>query len=295
MRKIFNIVLVVLLLSSCEKNIPEQSYSENWFVAFESTKIEGKESVSEIRIPVILADNGRKEVVTVDFELTPAEGVTEGIHYVLLNETNTLTFEAGVSVEYITIAPIDDLNPNDDKSIHVNLTSNSKNYTIGLPGPDQNQSTCELTIKEDDCPLTLDLFSGKIEGLEDSPWWKDCPGNYEWTPIEEIEPGKIKYKISGWFYPQLLTSDWAWYGSESELTFFGTTVIIDVTNPADPRYSMLEEDAFVDIDSWGMSTKPVDNEPLNIDVCGKYVEIPYTMLGSSWVHSYIFTVKFHFD
>ncbi len=295
MKKILNIILVILLFSSCENNIPDQSYNENWFVAFENTNVKGKESVSEIQIPVILADNGRKEVVTVDFELAPAEGVIEGIHYNLLNESNTLTFEVGVGVEYITIIPIDDLEPIGDKSIQITITSNSKNYAIGLPGPDQNQSTCELTIKEDDCPLTLELFSGQIEGLEDSPWWKDCPGKYEWIPIEEIEPGKIKYEISGWFYAQLLTSGWAWYESESELSFFGTTVIIDVTNPADPRYTMLEEVFMIDSEGWELSTKPVNNESLSIDICSKYVEIPYTVLGTSWAHGYIFTVKFQFD
>lgn len=296
MKKILNIILVILLFSSCENNIPEQSYNEDWFVAFENTNIEGKESVSEIQIPVILADNGRREVVTVDFELTPAEGVIEGTHYELLNESNTLTFEYGVGIEYITIIPIDDLDPKGDKSIQITITSNSKSYTIGLPGPDQNQSTCELTIKDDDCPLDLDLFSGNIEGLEDSPWWKDCPGKYKWTPIEEIEPGKIKYTISGWFYAQTLTSDWAWYGSESEIEFYPSTVIIDVTNPADPRYTMQEEPIFyVPAEDWGCKMKPVDNQPLKIDVCGKYVEIPYTILGSGWAHNYTFTVKFQFD
>ena len=55
------------------------------------------------------------------------------------------------------------------------------------------------------------------------------------------------------------------------------------------------EPGFVDSDGWELSTKSVDNEPLSIDVCSKYVEIPYTVLGTSWAHGYVFTVKFQFD
>ncbi len=295
-KNIFYLFIALILVANYSCDEKDWSYNEGAFIAFKDNTVQGKESLDSILIPVLISDNGRKETIEVTFELTPAEGVAEGLHYNLLNASNTLTFAPGVGVEYIRIEPVNDLTPEDDKSIQLTITSNSKNYSTGLPGPDKNQTSCELIIKEDDCPLTLDLFSGRIEGLEDSPWWTDSPGKYEWTPVAEIEPGKIEYKISGWFYPQLLTSNWNWYESESEIEFLPVTVILDVTDPANPKYSMLEEPAFtVPAEDWGYDMKPVDNQPLNIDVCGKYVEIPYTLLGSSWVHNYVFTVKFQFE
>ena len=296
MRKlILYIFLIVISFYSCENELSDHKFDEGSFVAFESAIVEGKESVSVIKVPVLVVDEGRKEQVTVDFRIIESDTVSENVQYRVLNDTRTLTFASGVGVQYILIEPIDDIDPEEDKPFDIEITSNSKNYRIGFTGKDELNKSCRVVIKEDDCPLTLNWFSGKVVGLEDANWWTDTEGNYEWTPMEEIEPNKIRYHVKGWFYAQLLTSNHNWYTSESQLTFHPTTIILDVSDPASPRYTMLEELAVTDSENLSLSIKPVNNQPLVIDVCGKYVEIPYTVLGTSWAHGYTFTVKFQFE
>ena len=131
-KHIFYTFIALILIAGYSCDEMDWSYSEGAFIAFENNTVQGKESVDSIMIPVLLTDNGRKETVTVNFELTPADGVTEGVHFNLLNKSTTLTFESGVGVAYIRIAPVNDLTAEDDKSIQIAITSNSITTTFYL-------------------------------------------------------------------------------------------------------------------------------------------------------------------
>lgn len=295
MKKILNIVIILLLLNSCESRI-DHEYDGGWYVAFEKATIKDKESTDQIKIPVILADNGRKDQVTVDFQLEPADGVTEGTDFELLNESNTLTFEPGVGIQYIIIKPIDNLNPENNKSIQISITSNSKNLPIGFTGPDALNSSCEVIIMDDDCPLVKGVFDGKVTGDETplgQTWWGTVYNEqiWQWDFIQEVSPGVVEYNVTGFWASQL--DYWVGENGIAPGTLYPVKVTIDMSNPASPKYS-IEEALCASCEYGDYYTQEVDNQPLPvIDVCSKYIEIPYT-LNSGWPSSYVFNVKFQF-
>ncbi|WP_298649526.1 hypothetical protein [uncultured Proteiniphilum sp.] len=94
---------------------------------------------------VYLSAPASNETVTVTYEVIVGDGLKEGVDYKWMNKDNTLTFLPGIydmpiRIQWI-VNPVD---PSKDNTIKIKLISNDKGYTIGLPGPAQNQS--ELTI-----------------------------------------------------------------------------------------------------------------------------------------------------
>lgn len=294
--KYITMLLLASMLFGCEDM--DHSYTGDFFVSFNSESVSEKENAKVISIPVMVSDK-RTEEVTVTFSVEGKVGATEGVNFTVLNSSTTLTFLPEEGVKYIQIAPVDDLAETGDKVIEVAIVSNSKNYMIGVPGPDAKFAKCTVTIKEDDCALKPELFSGKITGLEDATtggWWNDAESKCEWEFVSE-NSGVFVFTVKGFWYAQALNSGSnSWYSSESEITFLPVRVTINLSNPAAPTYSLAPDKVFEEnnADAWGVFVKEVNNEPLTIDVCGRYLELPYTVTNTSWAHNYLFTLKFQF-
>lgn len=80
------------------------------------------------------------EPITVKYSVTPGNGLQAGRDYELINTTDTLNFVQGMFERPVRIAwkesPLDATKNN---NLTIKIISNSKNYTIGLPGPDKLQ------------------------------------------------------------------------------------------------------------------------------------------------------------
>ena len=86
------------------------------------------------------------ENVNVQYEIIVGNGLKEGVDYKLLTADRTLTFLPGIYDMPIRIQwishPVD---PTKDNTLKIVLVSNDKGYSIGLPGPDHNQSEFTIT------------------------------------------------------------------------------------------------------------------------------------------------------
>ena len=95
---------------------------------------------------VYLSAPASQETVTVTYEIIVGEGLTENVDYKLLTKQTSLVFLPGIYDMPIRIQwypnPID---PEKDNSIKIRLLTNDKGYSIGLPGPDKNQSEFTIT------------------------------------------------------------------------------------------------------------------------------------------------------
>jgi hypothetical protein len=289
---------LVILLAACEKT--DHSYQGKPFVSFGMEEAKVFKNGSTVNVPVMIADD-RSEQVTVTFEVKPrkadnGDDIVEGVDFIVENESTTLTFEPGEGKKYIKIKPIDDYTFTGDKKIDIAITSNSKNYQMGVPGPDGKFKQCVVVIRESNCPFDPTQWEGLIKGSEEATtggWWKNADSPSKWEFVEESSENIFVFKVSGFLYAQCVSSDWAWY-STGEVEFLPVHVTINLSNPASPTYSLAPDKAFEDIDGWGAYAKEVINAPLLVDICGKYLEIPYTVTGTSWAHNYIFTIKYQF-
>jgi len=139
--------LSLLLFTSCglEEN-PVYDLKFIHIMVNESSSVNVSEKANMIgTYNVYLSAPASNETVTVTYEIIVGEGLKEGVDYKLLNKDDKLTFLPGIYDMPIRIQWI--ANPVDrtkDNTIKIRLISNDKGYSIGLPGPAQNQS--ELTI-----------------------------------------------------------------------------------------------------------------------------------------------------
>jgi len=86
------------------------------------------------------------EDVQVEYEMVIGSGLKSGVDYELLNPGNSVTFLPGIYEMPIRIRWIaNPIDPSKNNSIKINLISNNKGYTIGLPGPDQLQKSFIIT------------------------------------------------------------------------------------------------------------------------------------------------------
>ena len=85
------------------------------------------------------------EPIDLKYEVIVGDGLLAGRDFNLISQGNTLNFPNGIFERAVTIkwlaTPVD---PTKNNTIVIRLLSNSANYTMGLPGPDQLQK--ELII-----------------------------------------------------------------------------------------------------------------------------------------------------
>ncbi|ACU02663.1 MULTISPECIES: hypothetical protein [Pedobacter] len=133
------ILLLLVLVSSCSKEtVP---YDHPFFhINFDSrSRIEvlsnRKDTVS---YKVYLSSSLQFEPIDLTYEVIVGDGLQENRDFVLITKGPTLTFPQGIFERPIKIAWKESvLDPAKNNTLTIRLLSNTRNFTLGMPGPDQ--------------------------------------------------------------------------------------------------------------------------------------------------------------
>lgn len=143
------IVSAIMLLAACSK---EQVPYDNPFIHI---NFENKSAIEvlanrkdTVAYPVYLSTKLLFEPVEVQYEVKVGDGLLEGKDFELITKGNSLNFPQGIFERQIKIAWKEaTLDPAKDNTITIRLLSNNKNFTMGMPGPDQLQKQLVITKK----------------------------------------------------------------------------------------------------------------------------------------------------
>lgn len=148
-RNILYLSSLILLLTSCGLNeLPEYNLKYIHIMMNESSETTVSSKANMIgTYNVYLSAPASEETVTVTYEIIAGDGLKEGVDYKIITQGNTLTFLPGIFDMPIRIQWFSNtLDPKKDNTLKIKLISNDKGYSIGLPGPNQNQSV--FTIRK---------------------------------------------------------------------------------------------------------------------------------------------------
>lgn len=138
-----------MLLTSCGLNeLPEYNLKYIHIMMNESSETTVSSKANMIgTYNVYLSAPASEETVTVTYEIIAGDGLKEGVDYKIITQGNILTFLPGIYDMPIRIQWFSNtLDPKKDNTLKIKLISNDKGYSIGLPGPNQNQSV--FTIRK---------------------------------------------------------------------------------------------------------------------------------------------------
>ncbi|MNK00692.1 hypothetical protein D3C87_184820 [compost metagenome] len=141
------LLFVVLLTAACNKDA-STPYDNPFFyinVSNNSTVRVASDRNETVEYKVFFSGKRQFETITLDYEFVVGAGLKEGVDFEFVSPKRQLEFLPGIVEMPIAIRwishPID---ATKDNTLAIKLVRNSKNYTIGLPGPDGLQS--KLTI-----------------------------------------------------------------------------------------------------------------------------------------------------
>ncbi len=140
---------VLMLTSSCKKEVTP--YDTPFF----HINVDNKATVEVLAnrkdvvdYKVYLSAELQFDPIAVQYEVIVGNGLLAGRDFDLITTGTTLNFAPGIFERPITIAwKQATLDAAKDNTITIRLVSNSKNYTMGLPGPDQLQRELIITRK----------------------------------------------------------------------------------------------------------------------------------------------------
>lgn len=141
---------LLLLISSCGKE-EFAPYNNPFFHIMVDNKgtvevLANRKDVVDYK--VYLSAELQFDPIDVEYEITVGNGLKEGVDFDLITKGSKLTFPQGIFERPITIQWKESiLDPAKDNRIIIRLISNTKNYTMGLPGPDQLQRQLIITKK----------------------------------------------------------------------------------------------------------------------------------------------------
>lgn len=148
-RLLYMLVMALMLtLSSCDKD--ETIYMTEPYIWLKSesglSNIVVKSDVKNINTySIILSAGQQKENLTVNYEITVGDGLQQGVDFEIVTEGNSITFLPGIFDMPIRIKWLPHkVDPSKDNSLTIKLTGNSKNYCIGMPGPDHMNSSIKI-------------------------------------------------------------------------------------------------------------------------------------------------------
>lgn len=146
---ILSLLLSITLFSACKDEF--KPYDNPFFhihVNNRSTVEVLTDRKDQVDYKVYFSTKLQFEPVDLKYEVIVGNGLLAGRDFELITQGNTLNFPNGIFERSVTIkwiaAPVDATKNN---TIIIRLLSNSKNYTIGLPGPDQLQKELIITKK----------------------------------------------------------------------------------------------------------------------------------------------------
>jgi hypothetical protein len=145
---IFSLACTSMLLNSCSKN-EYKPFANPYF----HIHVGNKDSITvkydrkdEVDYKVYLSAELQYTLVQVQYEIIVGNGLLEGRDYVLKTTGNTLSFAPGLFEKTIRIAWLESpLDPQKNNTLIIRLTGNSKNFGVGLPGPDKKQKQLVIT------------------------------------------------------------------------------------------------------------------------------------------------------
>lgn len=146
---ILSLLLSITLFSACKDEF--EPYDHPFFhihVNNSANVVVATDRNDQVDYKVYFSTKLQFEPVDLKYEVIVGNGLLAGRDFELITQGNTLNFPNGiferpVSIKWIA-APVDATKNN---TIIIRLLSNSKNYTIGLPGPDQLQKELIITKK----------------------------------------------------------------------------------------------------------------------------------------------------
>ncbi|WP_202912286.1 hypothetical protein [Sphingobacterium olei] len=96
---------------------------------------------------IYLSSKVQLENIGVTFKVTAGDGLKEGVDYEMVTPGNTLYFLPGIFDIPVRVRwmPSPNLDPTKDNTLTIELVSNDKGITLGLPGPDQLQKKFVIT------------------------------------------------------------------------------------------------------------------------------------------------------
>lgn len=142
------VMALMLTLSSCDKD--ETIYMTEPYIWLKSesglSNIVVKSDVKNINTySIILSAGQQKDNLTVNYEITVGDGLQQGVDFEIVTEGNSITFLPGIFDMPIRIKWLPHkVDPSKDNSLTIKLTDNSKNYCIGMPGPDHMNSSIKI-------------------------------------------------------------------------------------------------------------------------------------------------------
>lgn len=137
----------VLLMNSCSKS--EFEPYDHPFIHIHvnnsdtaTVKYDRKDTVDYV---VYLSAKLQFDPIDVEYEIIKGDGLEEGRDYSVINTGRTLHFEPGMFERAVRIAWLSkEVDGSKNNSLIIKLVSNTKNYTLGLPGPDKKQQQLKL-------------------------------------------------------------------------------------------------------------------------------------------------------
>ncbi len=140
-------MLLALLLVACNKD-EMTAYDNPFFYTHVQNASEVRVAANRnetVDYKIYFSGKRQFEAITVDYQVVAGDGLIEGVDYEVVSTARSLTFNPGVIEMPIAIRwlphAIDEAK---DNSLTIQITGNSKNYTVGLPGPDALQSALKF-------------------------------------------------------------------------------------------------------------------------------------------------------
>ncbi|SMC69685.1 hypothetical protein [Pedobacter nyackensis] len=139
----------ILIISSCKKETT--AYDNPFFHIMIDNKAEVEVLANRkdtVDYKVYLSAQLQFEPIDVQYEVKIGDGLQDDRDFKLLTTGTSLNFPQGIFERPIRIAWKESvLDPTKDNTITIRLISNSKNFTMGLPGPDKLQKQLVITKK----------------------------------------------------------------------------------------------------------------------------------------------------
>ncbi len=146
---ISTIIAGFTLLSSCKKEVEPFNHPFFHIMVDNKSAIDVLSDRKDlVNYNVYLSAELQFEPIDVNYEVIVGDGLKEGRDFDLITKGTKLNFPPGIFERPITIQWKEAaLDPTKNNTIIIKLISNSKNYILGLPGPDQLQKQLVITKK----------------------------------------------------------------------------------------------------------------------------------------------------
>ena len=156
MKKIYLILSMVVLAFSCQDvEKPNLGVDSQWLQFEFSSQTTFENAGEPLMVPVLYSAAENTSGVDISFSYTAS--TMDG--YTVSPASGVLNIPAGEFVGYILVTPIDDTTSGEDVVLNFSM-QNSSSIPMGIAGEGVYNTTAEVTILEDDCPIPINDWVG---------------------------------------------------------------------------------------------------------------------------------------